>query len=131
MAWHWLVKEFLTKAVKYDPDSNNCGMYLFNLRRGEGMKETLCPRCGESVVFVDYGDNPAFLTGECQACHLKGEYLEGQGFTWQALNDRELRLERAKRALRKAIAREPLLFNPSSSFLNAYKDGLEALEGIK
>lgn len=95
------------------------------------MKETLCPRCGESVVFVDYGDNPAFLTGECESCHLKGEYLEGQGFTWQALNDRELRLERAKRALRKAIAREPLLFNPSSSFLKAYQDGLEALEGLK
>jgi ribosomal protein S27AE len=95
------------------------------------MKETLCPRCGESVVFQDMGDNPAFLIGECESCHLKGEYLEGQRFKWQALNDRELRLNRARTALRKAIQSENAKYNPSINLINSYTDGLEALEGIK
>lgn len=116
------------------------------------MKETRCPRCGESVVFVDYGDNPAFLTGECQACHLKGEYLDGQGFTWNtekiemvepvsaiavkfidpiSKDDNELRIDRAKTALRKAIQSENAKYNPCVSLINAYQDGLDALEGLK
>lgn len=46
------------------------------------MKEALCIRCGDSVVFEDYGDNPSFLSGKCEGCGLKGDYTEGRGYAW-------------------------------------------------
>lgn len=95
------------------------------------MKETLCPRCGESVVFVDYGDNPSFLSGKCEGCGLSGDYILERGFAWEVISDKELRLGRARTALRKAIQSENAKYNPCTSLINAYQDGLDALEGVK
>jgi len=95
------------------------------------MKESRCPRCGEIVVFEDYGDNPSFLSAKCEGCGLKGEYLEGSGFTWEVWDERELRVLRVSRALNKAIQSESAKYSPCVNLLNAYNDGLDALKGLK
>lgn len=95
------------------------------------MKETLCIRCGDSVVFEDYGDNPSFLSGKCEGCGLNGDYTLERGFNWEVIDDKELRLGRARTALRKAIQSENAKYVPCQSLINAYQDGMNALEGVK
>ncbi len=91
------------------------------------MKEALCIRCGDIVLFS--GD--MVLIGKCEGCGLKGDYTLERGFAWEVIDEKELRLGRARMALRKALACENAKYVPCQSLINAYQDGLNALEGVK